>query len=67
MKISAFNANCPFEIGDRVCLTAQGEAKLPIRTITDIVCAHYVKSGAIEFGYELDNNQQYVRLEKCVV
>jgi hypothetical protein len=59
MQISAFNAKSPFEIGDRIQLARDGS----IKTITDIAVTHFVKSGRIEFGYELDNSGEYVGLE----
>lgn len=39
MKMRAFNATCPFEIGDKIRDVATGAQ----RTITDIVCVHYIK------------------------
>jgi hypothetical protein len=72
MQIAAFNAHCPFEIGDRVIAveTATGEEqgkgivfrRGKERTITDIVCIHYLKAGRVEFRYELDNSGQYVEI-----
>lgn len=56
MKMAMFNASCPFEIGDKFL----GKGK--IRTITDIVCMHYVRSGRVEFLFELDNNGELVKL-----
>ena len=56
MKVSAFNATCPFELGDRVDIDSS------IHTITDIVCCHYIKAGKIVFAYELDNSGKYIRI-----
>jgi len=53
---SYFTAKCPFEIENQIF--HEGVS----RTITDIVCAHYIRDGKIEFGYELDNNKEYVGL-----
>ena len=60
MKLAAFNARCPFEIGDKVQEAPEAGGK--IRTITDIACTHYVKSGEVRFLYELDNNGRYVNI-----
>jgi hypothetical protein len=54
MPISAFNAKCPVEIGDKVNLMGKQA------TITDIACIHYIKSGKVEFEYELNGNGQYI-------
>ena len=48
MKLTAFNASCPFEIGDKINVGGR------VSTITDIMCCHYVASGRIEFRYKLD-------------
>ena len=61
MKLAAFNARCPFEIGDKVQETPETGGK--VRTITDIACTHYVKSGEVRFLYELDNNGRYVSIQ----
>jgi hypothetical protein len=60
MKMTAFNATCPFEVGDRIRDAATGAQ----RTITDIACVHYVKSGRIDFLFELDNSGKFVALVK---
>lgn len=71
MKMAAFNAVCPYEIGDKikVAIPAQTEKKadgqlfsVGVATITDIACTHYIKSGKIVFTYELNNNGQYAPL-----
>ena len=64
MELVAFNACCPFEIGDKVILVSQSVGKSECllqnaKTITDIACIHYVKNGTIEFRYELDNSGEY--------
>jgi len=71
MKISAFNATCPFEIGDKVRVSVQvaiHQGVLPqkvemVRTITDIACVHYTRNGTIEFLYEFDNSTRYEKIE----
>ena len=52
MKLAAFNAVCPFEIGDKIGMRknacAVGGRTLDViveRTITDIVCMHPVRTG----------------------
>jgi len=69
MQIAAFNAKCPYEIGDRVNVikTAGSNGNGQIfsvgtATITDIACTHYLKSGKILFTYELDGSGQYAPL-----
>ena len=61
MKLTAFNASCPFEIGDKIKIVTD---ETHILVITDIMCCHYIKSGTIEFRYELDNNNKYVLLHE---
>lgn len=63
MKMRAFNATCPFEIGDKISDAATGAQ----RTITDIVCVHYIKNGQIDFLFELDGNGRFVSLAKLNV
>ena len=61
MKTVYFNAQCPFEIGDKVILNKNGDVDMDnIRTITDIAAIHKVRSGSVVFAYELDNSGQYV-------
>ena len=60
MKMRAFNATCPFEIGDKIRDVATGAQS----TITDIVCVHYIKNGQINFLFELDNSGHFVILVK---
>lgn len=74
MKLAAFNATCPFEIGDkikerrRIHPAGLNFGNIPVytdieHTITDIMCVHYIKSGKIVFTYELDNGGEFVQLE----
>lgn len=63
MKMTAFSATCPFEIGDKIRDAATGAQ----RTITDIVCVHYLKSGRIDFLFELDNSGNFVALARLNV
>jgi hypothetical protein len=62
MQFSAFNALCPFEIGDRV-KNLDGK----ILTITDIAVIHYVRLKKVDFMYEFDNSGKYqgIRTEEC--
>ena len=66
MKLAAFNAVCPFEIGDKIGMRknacAVGGRTLDViveRTITDIVCMHSV---TVKFLYELDNDGRLVEI-----
>ena len=68
MKTAIFNAVCPFEIGDKIRVTniigtgsplAGLELREEVRTITDIACIHYLRSGNVEFRYELDHSGYY--------
>lgn len=62
MKFTAFNATCPFEIGDKIKTRKLVREDMAARarlspatvieeehTITDIVCMNYVRSGKTEF------------------
>lgn len=69
MKMAAFNAVCPYEIGDKVKVLKQVQVTpfaksymVDTATITDIACTHYIKAGKIEFSYELDNSGEYIPL-----
>ena len=71
MQMAAFNAVCPYEIGDNIKVsipaqavkTADGQLfSVGVATITDIACTHYIKSGKIIFTYELNNSGQYAPL-----
>ena len=72
MKLAAFNATCPFEIGDKITerreihptgLAFNGPVFTEVtRTITDIVCVHSVKNGTVTFLYELDNSGKLVHI-----
>lgn len=76
MKLAAFNATCPFEIGDKIKIRREIRGELAkrfhlipatvveeVHTITDIVCVHSVKNGTVTFMYELDNSGELVRVE----
>lgn len=76
MKLAAFNATCPFEIGDKIKIRREIRGELAkrfhlipatvveeVHTITDIVCVHSVKNGTVTFMYELDGREPLVRLE----
>lgn len=81
MKMTAFNAVCPLEIGDRIITTPEGKEAVflaqaaavlvkgpaAIYTVTDIACTHYIKNGGIVFSYELDNSGQYRELDVKVL
>jgi len=58
MQMAAFNARCPFEIGDKVKDGRTGA----VHAITDIACIHFVKAGRVEFRYEVNNSGQYIEL-----
>ncbi len=69
MKVAAFSAKCPYEIGDRVnVIKAAGSNEngqlfsVGVATITDIACTHYLKSGEVSFAYELDGSGAYIPL-----
>lgn len=75
MVIAEFKARCPFEIGDiiksRKMIPSSADVKKfgfpryiveDTHTITDIVCMHSVKTGTVEFLYELDGHGPLVRL-----
>ena len=76
MKMAAFNAVCPYEIGDKIVTLPKTAAVGPtemvlnlgmlqgaaIHTITDIACTHYIKTGKIEFTFELNNSGEYIQL-----
>ena len=57
MKFAAFNARCPFELGDKIWDEAGRE-----HTITDIVALHSMKEMKVRFVYELDNSGKLVNL-----
>lgn len=75
MKFTAFNATCPFEIGDKIKTRKLVREDMAARahlspatvieeehTITDIVCMNYVRSGKTEFLYELDDSGKLVHI-----
>ncbi|MBP3577482.1 MAG: hypothetical protein J6K15_05155 [Lachnospiraceae bacterium] len=74
MVKAAFKAVCPLEIGDAVAMVpgdTENIMYLPhgaavivagpveMHTVTDIAAVHYLKNGAVQFQYELDNNGKY--------
>ena len=69
MKLAAFNAVCPVEIGDKVViLEVAGKNENGVMytqregVITDIACTHYIKSGKVVFTYELNGSGKYERI-----
>ena len=69
MKLAAFNAVCPYEIGDKVViLEAAGKNDNGVMyiqregTITDIACTHYIKTGKVVFTYELNGSGRDERI-----
>ena len=67
MTTIKISASCPYEIGDKIVTGREIHPpelafKFPaaVRTITDIVCQHSVKTGEILFLYELDNSGKLV-------
>lgn len=71
MQMTAFNARCPYEIGDKIKVVIPAEKRsaeggqmfsVGVATITDIACTHYVRSGKIVFTYELNHSGQYAPL-----
>ena len=57
VKFAAFNARCPYELGDKIRDTEGKE-----HTITDIVALHSIKEMKVRFVYELDNSGKLVNL-----
>jgi hypothetical protein len=57
MKFAAFNAYCPYEIGDKV-----RDINGAVLIITDIASVHYIKDGTVEFLYEFDNSGKYQKI-----
>jgi hypothetical protein len=57
MQISYFEARCPFEIGDHVTVNNI------VCEITDIVCMNFIRSGKVDFRFELDCSGEYVGLK----
>lgn len=57
MKQAGFRAECPFEIGDRIRLNGK------VKTITDIECSYFLKSGLVLFHYQLDDQGPYRLLD----
>lgn len=57
MKFAAFNARSPFEMGDQI-----RDVSGRVRTITDIVAMHSLKTMSTCFVYELDGNGELISL-----
>ncbi len=57
MKFAAFNARCPYEVGDKF-----RDEKGQEHTITDIVAMHSMKTMTVRFVYEVDNSGKLVNL-----
>lgn len=53
MQAHYFQAYCPFEIGDRVAVKPFGN----IETIRDIRTVQYLRSGTVEFEFQMENHQ----------
>ncbi|WP_110955733.1 hypothetical protein [Anaerosinus massiliensis] len=50
MQLAAFNAYCPYEIGD----VLKNKNGMPMGTITDIMTIHYIKTGKVEFAIQIN-------------
>ena len=59
MEFAAFNARCPYELGDKIKGT---DGK--IHTITDIIALHSLKTMKVQFVYELDDNGKWMGLRQ---
>jgi hypothetical protein len=57
MQFSAFTAQCPYEIGDRI-----KDVSGNVLTITDIAAFHSLKNQSVEFLYEFDNSGKYKKI-----
>lgn len=77
MKLAAFNATCPFEIGDKIKIRREIRGELAKRfhlipatvveeahTITDIVCQYSTQTGEAVFLYELDGRGPLVQIQE---
>lgn len=69
MKLAAFNAVCPYEIGDRVTVIVPAKEndngvmyEVKDAVITDIACTHYIRAGKVVFTYELNKSGKYAPL-----
>ncbi len=71
MQMAVFNARCPYEIGDRIKVLKpatedrrrNGEIyMIEFAAITDIACTHFLKTGKVQFMYELDGSGEYIPL-----
>ena len=54
MQLANFAAKCPYEIGDKVVFEGR------VKEISDITCTLYLRSGHIEFRYELNGGCRYL-------
>lgn len=68
MKVAAFSAKSPYEIGDKIQVIkevhtgAEKKYMMEQETITDIACTHYLKREEVLFTYELDGSGEYIPL-----
>lgn len=69
MKVEAFSAKCPHEIGDKIIVLAPAKKNedgvqymIRFATITDIACTHYIRTGKVLFTYEIDGSGEYIQL-----
>lgn len=60
MQVAEFQAQCPYEVGDKIVL-----ADHTLAEITDIVITYSFKRNKSEFRYELNNSGQYVRFQSA--
>ena len=78
MKLAAFNATCPFEIGDKIKIRREIRGELAkrfhlipatvveeVHTITDIVCQYSAQTGEAVFLYELDGRGPLVKIQEA--
>lgn len=78
MKLTAFNATCPFEIGDKIKIRREIRGELAkrfplipatvveeVHTITDIVCQYSAQTGEAVFLYELDGCGPLVKIQEA--
>ena len=62
MVKAAFEAWCPFEIGDTLNVTRPGTDERERKIITDIVCIHSLKKQTVEFWLELDGERPLAKM-----
>lgn len=78
MKLTAFNATCPFEIGDKIKIRREIRGELAkrfplipatvveeVHTITDIVCQYSAQTGEAVLLYELDGRGPLVKIQEA--